>query len=58
MDSIIKEILKPLTKTPYELGFDCGKYGANIENSNFKVFNTPESTKEWERGKTDGEREK
>lgn len=37
--------------TPYQAGYDCGKNGANTENCNFKWFDTPENTKEWERGK-------
>lgn len=42
----------------YKRGFDCGINGANDWNCNFKIFNTPENTKEWERGKKNGELKK
>lgn len=39
----------------YKLGFDCGLNGSNLTNCDFRIFSTPEFTKEWERGKLDGE---
>lgn len=39
----------------YEMGLDCGTNGPNIVNCNFRIFATPEQTKEWERGKKDAE---
>ncbi len=41
-------------KTPYEAGFYAGQYGADVVNSNFKWFDTPESTKQWEMGNAAG----
>ena len=41
--------------TPYEAGYDCGSNGANTVNCHFSIFSLPEDTKEWERGKRDGE---
>jgi len=38
----------------YIQGFDAGRYGANERNCNFRLFSTPEKTKEWERGNRDG----
>jgi len=35
----------------YRLGFDCGMNGANDTNSHFSIFNTPEKTEMWEKGK-------
>ena len=55
------KIMKQLVQEPtgfdsaYDAGFDCGKNGSDTTNCNFKWFRTPESTKEWERGKADGE---
>ena len=40
----------------YELGLDCGQNGSNENNCHFTIFSDPENTKEWERGKRDGER--
>lgn len=42
----------------YKLGYDCGYNGSNLTNCNFLIFSTPENTKEWERGKKDGEQVK
>lgn len=42
-------------KTPYELGWECGRDGANEENSHFSIFSSPEATKQWEAGKRDAE---
>ncbi len=44
--------------TPYEAGHDCGLMGPDQFNCHFGFFATPEQTREWERGKTDGERSK
>lgn len=41
--------------TIYKLGYDCGLNGANTTNCDFRIFSTPENTKEWERGNKDGE---
>jgi len=38
-------------KQAYDLGFDCGKNGANTTNCHFSIFSTPERTRAWERGK-------
>lgn len=40
----------------YLLGYDCGKFGANKDNSHYTIFSTPEKTKEWQRGKADAEK--
>lgn len=40
--------------TPYDAGYDAGLNGANTENCDFRWFNKPENTKEWERGNKDG----
>lgn len=40
----------------YEYGVECGELGATVENCHFSIFSTPENTKEWERGKADGEK--
>ncbi len=37
----------------YRLGYDCGKNGSNTTNCHFAAFDTPEKTKEWERGQAD-----
>ena len=37
-------------KIEYRAGFDCKRNGANLINCNFRLFATPEQTKEWERG--------
>lgn len=41
-------------KTPYDAGFDAGKFGANNFNSHFSWFNTKERMEEWSWGKKDG----
>lgn len=41
---------------PYVFGYDCGLKGANTYNCHFSIFSSRERTKEWERGKRDGER--
>jgi hypothetical protein len=40
----------------YAAGYDCGMYGPNTNNCHFGWFKTREMTKEWERGKKDGEK--
>lgn len=45
-------------KTAYEAGYDAGLNGPNTENCNFSWFCDRGSTKEWERGKKDGDFEK
>jgi len=42
----------------YKQGFDCAVNGANTTNCHFTLFSTAENTREWERGKSDGEKEK
>lgn len=44
--------------TPYDAGYDCGLNGSNTVNCHFGIFSTPEQTREWERGKADGEKAK
>ena len=43
--------------SPYVAGYDCGRNGPNANNCHFSLFSTTESTREWERGKADAERE-
>lgn len=44
-------IQKRLTlKEAFQLGLDCGMNGATEKNCDFRIFATPELTKEWERG--------
>ena len=40
----------------YKMGYDCGKDGPNMTNSDFRLFATQELTYEWERGKKQGEK--
>ena len=47
--------MKKAITEEYRAGFDCGINGANEENCNFRLFATPEQTKEWERGKRDAD---
>jgi hypothetical protein len=42
-------------KTAYELGWECGRDGANEQNCHFSIFSSPENTKAWEAGKRDAE---
>ena len=46
---------RPSLKAAYDAGVDCARNGANTTNCDFRLFATPEMTKEWERGKRDGE---
>lgn len=39
----------------YVAGWNCGMLGANMENCNFAIFNSPENMKLWEQGKKDAE---
>lgn len=43
------------TERAYQFGYDCGLNGATLTNSSFGIFSTPENTREWERGKREGE---
>jgi hypothetical protein len=45
-------------KTPYEAGYNCGAAGPSEVNCHFMWFATPELTREWDRGKADGEKSK
>lgn len=42
----------------YEAGYDNGMNGANPTNCDFRIFGSPESTREWERGKEQAEIDK
>ncbi|MES2134477.1 MAG: hypothetical protein V4506_19175 [Bacteroidota bacterium] len=42
-------------KAAYAAGYDCGLNGVTESNCDFKFFMNPNHTKEWERGKKDGE---
>lgn len=35
----------------YKQGYDCGKNGPTQTNCSFTLFQSPEHTKEWERGR-------
>ena len=35
----------------YQMGYDCGRYGPNEINCNFRIFSSIENTVAWERGK-------
>ncbi len=37
----------------YVAGWSCGMLGPNMENCNFSLFNSPESLRLWNLGKTD-----
>ena len=47
--------MKQEQTTEYKAGYDCGLNGADVINSDFRLFATPEQTKEWEQGKRDAE---
>lgn len=59
MNELLNRILK-LHETPasfrdaYSAGYDCGMYGPNDRNCDFRWFKSVEMTKDWERGKKDG----
>lgn len=42
----------------YKMGYDAGLNSPNEINCNFRLFNSPEQTKEWERGNKKGLKEK
>jgi len=42
----------------YQAGYDAAINGPNTTNCHFSLFSTPEKTKEWERGKKDGEKKR
>lgn len=46
------------TDRAYRLGYDCGYNGSTLTNCSFSIFSTSENTKEWERGKKEGEESK
>lgn len=57
LSRILKAFEKPASfRDSYSAGYDCGMYGPSSKNCDFRWFNSPESTKEWERGKKDGEK--
>lgn len=39
----------------FQMGYECGYSGPNETNCDFRIFSSPEFTKEWERGKLHGE---
>ena len=45
-------------ETAYKLGRDVALNGANITNSNFRVFSQPEFTDAWTKGRDDALSEK
>lgn len=47
----------PAYNDAYDAGYDCGKNGANTHNCHFSFFSSPSLTKEWERGKSDAEKQ-
>ncbi len=57
LDRVMKAIKQPAEfRDAYSAGYDCGMYGPNTRNCHFGWFRTPEMTKDWERGKKDGEK--
>lgn len=44
----------PQLQEAYDNGYKAGYFGANTDNSNFRLFNTPERTKAWTRGNDAG----
>ena len=38
----------------YKAGYDASLNGANEVNCDFRLFNTPKKTREWEKGNEDG----
>ncbi len=58
-ENTVKSLVRAhVERTPYDMGFDCGKYGPNARNCHFSLFSSLENTKEWERGKADGKRQR
>lgn len=49
---------KPPESDAYNAGRDCGINGANTTNCHFRYLGSKELTREWERGKRDGDAEK
>lgn len=45
-------------RSHYDAGYDAGLNGPNERNCHFSLFDTPEHTKEWERGKAAGDSER
>jgi len=54
----VKGMTSALTvfKTPYDAGYNCGCTGPTESNCNFMWFATPDLTREWDRGKADGDK--
>lgn len=50
-----KKETKPEQTIYYRMGYDSGLNGSNTKNCNFKLFDTPEHTELWEKGKIEGE---
>ena len=48
----------PTQEESYAAGYDCGYVKATTQNCHFAFFRTPEHTREWERGKRAGQRDK
>lgn len=53
--AFVKVHYPPVSKS-YQAGLDCGLHGPNERNCHFGLFCTPAHTREWERGKREGER--
>lgn len=45
-------------KTPYQLGYDAGKNGANKNNYNHFIFQDPQNTRHWCLGNMDAKNNK
>jgi hypothetical protein len=56
MKFIKKVALTKSLEECYQAGFDCGFKGVTEDNCHFSFFASPEKTKEWDRGKKDGEK--
>lgn len=49
-------VSQPPKDRAYAYGYDAGLNGASEVNCHFSIFSSKENTKEWERGKADGEK--
>ena len=56
--NMINSINNATEKKAFEMGYDCGKNGANTTNCHFALFTKPEYTRAWERGKKIGSKER
>lgn len=45
-------------KSPYDAGYDAGRYGANNFNSHYSFFRTKDSLREWQRGNDAGSKKR